>query len=118
MVKEREVKQVIIIRTDLEMGKGKMIAQACHASLEAYKKANSKIKSLWKNYGYKKVVLKVKSLEELMSIYEQIKKTKIPHALIIDAGKTQLEKGTITCLAIGPYFSDEIDKFTGHLKLL
>jgi len=114
----KEVKQVIVIRTDLEMGKGKMISQACHACLEAYKKASPKIKNLWKYFGYKKVILKVKSLEELMEIYEKVKKTKIPHALIIDAGKTQLEKGTITCLAIGPYYSEEIDKFTGNLKLL
>ncbi|MEM5820778.1 MAG: peptidyl-tRNA hydrolase Pth2 [Candidatus Aenigmatarchaeota archaeon] len=114
----KEVKQVIIIRTDLEMGKGKMIAQACHASLEAYKKSPSYIKKLWKDFGYKKIVLKVKSLEELLEIYEKVKATKIPIALIRDAGKTQLEPGTITCLALGPYYSEEIDKFTKNLKLL
>ncbi|MBU5682127.1 MAG: peptidyl-tRNA hydrolase Pth2 [Candidatus Aenigmatarchaeota archaeon] len=114
----KEIKQVIVIRTDLEMGKGKMISQACHASLEAYKLAPPYFKNKWKFFGYKKVVLKVSSLEELLKIYEEAKKEKIPCVLIKDAGKTQLESGTITCVALGPYYSEKIDKITKNLKLL
>lgn len=114
----REVKQVIVIRNDLEMSKGKVIVQACHASLEAYKRAPFYFKFFWKFFGYKKVVLKVNSLNELIKIFEKSKKMRLPCALIIDAGKTQLEKGTITCVAIGPYYSEKIDKITGNLKLL
>lgn len=113
-----EIKQVIVVRKDLDIGKGKLIAQACHASLEAYKLASKKIIKEWEKQGSKKVVLKVKSLDELLQVYEKAKEAKLPVALISDAGKTQLEKGTITCLAIGPYYSEEIDKITGNLKLL
>ncbi|MEM0480598.1 MAG: peptidyl-tRNA hydrolase Pth2 [Candidatus Aenigmatarchaeota archaeon] len=113
-----EIKQVIVIRTDLKMGKGKLVAQACHASLEAYKLAKKEIIEEWEKQGSKKVVLKVSSLEELLKIYENAKKENLPVALIRDAGKTQLEEGTITCLAIGPEYSEKIDKITGNLKLL
>ncbi|MEM0242887.1 MAG: peptidyl-tRNA hydrolase Pth2 [Candidatus Aenigmatarchaeota archaeon] len=114
----REIKQVIVIRNDLEMGKGKMVAQACHASIEAYKKAPLYFKILWKFFGNKKVVLKVNSLDELIEVFKKTKEMKLPYALIRDAGKTQLKEGTITCIAIGPYYSEKIDKVTGNLKLL
>lgn len=114
----KEIKQVIVIRTDIEMSKGKMIAQACHASLEAYKASSSYFKRKWKEFGFKKIVLKVSNLEELLKIYQEAKKMKLPCAIIRDAGKTQLEEGTITCIAIGPHYSEKIDKITGKLKLL
>ena len=45
-------------------------------------------------------------------------KEKLVNALIKDAGKTQVESGTITCLAIGPDEEKKIDKITGNLKIL
>lgn len=117
---EKSIKQVIVMRTDLNMGKGKIAAQASHASLEAYKKTKSKnpeIVNRWEQQGMEKVVLKVNSEKELLEIFENVKK-EIPCALITDAGKTQLESGTKTCLGIGPWDEKIIDKFTGKLKLL
>jgi PTH2 family peptidyl-tRNA hydrolase len=113
-----EIKQVIIIRKDLKMSMGKAIAQACHASIEAYKSSDKKIIKKWEESGSKKVVLKVNSLEELLKIYEEAKKSGLVVSLIRDAGKTELEEGTITCIAIGPDYSEKIDKITGNLKLL
>ena len=42
----------------------------------------------------------------------------LPCALIKDAGRTQIEPGTITALGIGPALESDIDKYTKDLKLL
>ncbi len=111
-------KQVIVIRNDLKLGKGKLAVEVAHGSLEAYKKADSETKAEWESAGSKKVVVKVDGLKQLLEIYEKVKKIKLPCALIKDAGRTQVKPGTITSLAIGPCRSDEIDKITKDLKLL
>ncbi|MGZ7043413.1 MAG: aminoacyl-tRNA hydrolase [Methanobacterium sp.] len=112
------MKQVMVIRTDLKMGKGKMAAQACHASLGAYKKADPKKIRKWELEGGKKVVVKAKDLREFYEIYEIVKSTDIPVYLVQDAGRTELPKGTVTCIGIGPDEDEKIDKVTNELKLL
>jgi PTH2 family peptidyl-tRNA hydrolase len=111
----------IVIRIDLDMSIGKMIAQACHAAVEAnnkIKRCNYKIWKKWKNDGAKKVALKCESLEELEKIEEQAKKQNISFIRIVDAGYTELLPGTITCLSVGPHLSDIVDKITGNLNLI
>lgn len=112
------MKQVMVIRTDLKMGKGKIAAQSCHASLGAYKRADKNIIRKWESEGEKKVVVKVGSLRELYEIYEMVKNTDIPSYLVQDAGRTELPSGTVTCLGIGPDEDEKIDKITDELKLL
>lgn len=112
------MKQVIVMRTDLKMGKGKIAAQACHASLNCYKKANNSDIRKWEIDGQKKVVLKISSEQELLELYSLVKASTLPCSLITDAGHTQIEPATKTCLGIGPGPDEEIDKLTGHLKLL
>jgi len=111
-------KQVIAIRIDLKMSKGKTAAQAAHASLSAMEKVDKKIAAAWKKEGQKKVVLEIKDLAELMSIRKKCDKEKIPNVLVADAGLTELPAGTVTALAIGPEKEEKIDKMTGHLPLL
>ncbi|MBN1214652.1 MAG: peptidyl-tRNA hydrolase [Candidatus Lokiarchaeota archaeon] len=116
-----EIKQIIVIRTDLKMGAGKKCAQACHASISSsnrVRKENTKIWKDWINSGQKKVVLKIQSLEELEDIFGKLKRNNIICSIINDAGLTQLEPGTTTALGIGPDLSNKIDKITGNLKLL
>jgi len=116
----REVKQVIIIRNDLDMGKGKAVAQGAHAAIQSYDRAREDVPRLvsdWKMMGEKKICLKC-NLQEILRVYEQAKKAKLPCSIIKDAGHTQLEPGTITAVAIGPAEEDVIDKITKHLKLL
>jgi len=113
-----EIKQVIVVRSDLRMSRGKLAAQVAHASLEAYKKASFKMISEWSLQGSKKVILKAKNLRHLLSIERSCRKLKLPCALIRDAGKTELKEGTVTCLGIGPAESSKIDKVTGSLPLL
>lgn len=112
------MKQAIVVRTDLKMGKGKIAAQACHACLESYKRADKRKIREWETFGQKKVVLKVSSEQELLELYHIIKQSDLPCSLITDAGHTQIEPSTKTCLCVGPGPDEEIDKLTGHLKLL
>ncbi|NIO21419.1 MAG: peptidyl-tRNA hydrolase [Candidatus Aenigmarchaeota archaeon] len=111
-------KQVIVVRKDLKMDKGKIAAQVAHASLEAYKRADENIRKLWEEEGSKKVVLRAETLKELMALKERVKKKGIPYAVIRDAGRTQLEPGTVTSLGIGPAEEESIDDVTKDLKLL
>ena len=115
-----EFKQIFLVRADLKMGKWKIAAQCCHAAIEAYEKAKSKRPEWveeWKSRGMAKVVLKADSENELLEYYSRLKKD-FPASLIRDAGHTQLEPSTITCIAAGPAPSDLLDKITGKLKLL
>lgn len=97
------------------MSKGKMIAQACHASLNVYKKASSRKISEWESQGSKKIALKHDDLEELLSRAENLD---LPTYLVSDAGMTELEPGTKTALGIGPDEESKINQITGDLKLI
>ena len=112
------MKQAIIVRTDLKMGKGKIASQCAHASLAAFLKANDIDKNLWIREGMKKIILKVKSEKELLDLHKLATKSKLPNELITDRGYTQVEPGTITTLGIGPADEKKIDRVTGKLKLL
>lgn len=114
-------KQIIIVRKDVEMGKGKLAAQVSHASLSSYQKtlkANMDIAKAWEREGQKKVVLKVDGLDELLEQFELAKREGIPCELIRDAGHTQIEPGTVTCVGIGPWEEKKLDELFGKLKLL
>ncbi len=111
-------KQVIVVRKDLKMDKGKIAAQVAHASLEAYKKANVKDVVEWEAEGMKKVVVGVKDIKEFMNVKEEVKEAKIPYSIIRDSGRTQITPGTVTVMGIGPVKEEIIDKITKKLKLL
>ncbi|TDA35373.1 peptidyl-tRNA hydrolase [Candidatus Nezhaarchaeota archaeon WYZ-LMO8] len=116
-----ELKQVIVVRRDLKMSRGKTCAQVAHASvssLEEARKLKPEWVEIWFQQCQKKVVLGVQSVEELRNLEREVKKLGIPCYLVCDAGLTELEPGTITALGIGPAPSSLIDKVTGHLKLL
>ena len=115
-----EYKQMLIVRTDLGMGKGKIAGQCAHASLAAYEKALKKESDWvdsWKEQGQAKIVVKVGSKEELLEWFEKLKKL-FPCALIKDAGRTQIASGEVTCVGVGPAPENELNKFTKDLKLL
>jgi PTH2 family peptidyl-tRNA hydrolase len=133
-----EVKQVIVVRKDLNMRKGKLVAQAAHASMKVIldkmlkmKNELSKVHEWWLRFGYEsplsewlngsftKTVVYVNSEQELLDIYAQAKIEELPCSLIQDSGFTEFHGvPTYTAVAIGPHWSNEIDKITGGLPLL
>lgn len=113
-----EYKQCIIVRDDLKLSKGKLAVQVAHAAVSAYEFADEKVRNVWKDGGQKKVVLRAATLQELFELKESARKHGLPNFLVTDAGLTEVPPGTITVLGIGPADVVELDKLTGHLKLL
>lgn len=126
------VKQVIVVRKDLNMPAGKLAAQVSHASTGAFlrhfnnlggtltpkdKESYSNNVHPWLTHEFTKICLKVNSEAELLEVHKKCLEMNIPSSLIKDAGHTVFDKPTLTCLGIGPFQSDDIDKITGHLKL-
>ncbi|MFH1285220.1 MAG: peptidyl-tRNA hydrolase Pth2 [Candidatus Micrarchaeota archaeon] len=113
------IKQIIVVRDDLKIGKGKLCAHVAHASLAGYKLVKKKKESVveeWEDAGEKKIVVRVKDEKELLELFEQAKK-EVPCALIKDAGLTQIAPGTITCVVLGPWDEKLVDKYSGKLRL-
>lgn len=138
---EKDIKQVIVMRKDLNMRKGKMIAQGSHASMGIFfellrKKYFPADKSIvyemhlppgelgndiatWVEGIFKKVVCGIDSEEGLLKIYEAAKEKGLPCKLIKDAGLTEFGGvPTYTCCAIGPADSVLVDEITSTLSLL
>jgi PTH2 family peptidyl-tRNA hydrolase len=111
------MKQVIVARTDIGMGEGKLAAQVAHASLSAYEDASGKVQRAWKGEGQTKVVLQADSEDQLFALADKAEREGLPHAIVRDAGRTQLESGTVTALAVGPADEDLVDRVTGDLSL-
>ena len=114
------IKQVIVVRTDLEMGKGKIAAQVGHACVlgaENVRKSNPKWFNEWWN-GQEKIVVKVSNPKELEEVKKHAIDLGVPWSEVTDAGHTQIAPGTTTCISLGPAPSELIDKITGNLKLL
>ena len=132
-----EPKQVIAVRKDLKMRKGKLAAQVAHASMAVLLDMMSKEKVIdsterwsllmdeddavcrWLNGPFVKIVVGVDSKDDLMDMYIAASLAGVPNALIQDAGRTEFHGvPTYTAVAIGPAEPEEVDKITGHLKLL
>lgn len=127
-------KQVILVRKDLKMRKGKLAAQVAHASmgviLEMFKNhdivagkdklyCDSGATHEWLNGSFTKICLAVDDLDELTYYRDLADDSAIPNYTITDNGKTCFNnQPTITCCAIGPDWDFEIDSITEHLKLL
>jgi len=111
------VKQTIVARRDLGMGAGKLAAQVAHASLSAVEDASDRARTRWQGEGQTKVVLGVDAERELFELADTADAAGIPYAIIRDAGRTQLEPGTVTALAVGPARDDAVDRVTGDLSL-
>jgi PTH2 family peptidyl-tRNA hydrolase len=116
-----EHKMVLVVRNDLSMGKGKIGAQCGHATLGAYKRAVKRSPAAvasWSRWGQAKICVKVNSEAELLEIEQLANALKLPNYLVADAGRTQIEAGSLTVLAVGPAPVAQINQVTGHLKLL
>jgi len=110
-------KQVILVRQDLQLPKGKLGVQAAHAAVECVLKSDEKVIKAWRNEGMKKILIKVKDEKELYKYIQMAKDSKLITCVITDAGKTVVEPGTVTCGCIGPDKEDKIDSITGKLSI-
>jgi len=111
------MKQAIVARADLGMGEGKLAAQVAHASLMASEDATESARREWNGTGQKKIVLQANGESELFGLAESAEVEDLPHAIVRDAGHTQLDPGTVTALAVGPAVDDRVDAVTGDLQL-
>ena len=132
---ERFAKQVLVVRKDLKMRKGKIAAQCAHASLAVVlhamkRKAGPTITrtleytvdsamGAWLEGRFTKVCVYVESEEALDQIYEAARAADVPTVRITDSGKTEF-KGvpTKTVVAVGPDWTDRVNSITGELPLL
>jgi peptidyl-tRNA hydrolase, PTH2 family len=121
-----EAKQVIVIRRDLKMRRGKEIAQGSHASMEwLIQKVRggpavrfSEAEHAWLNEGTVKVACQVDGEEEFRAIIKQAAEAGVRVHVITDMGRTEFHGvPTVTALAVGPDWADQVDKVTGGLKL-
>ena len=120
-MQEFQFKQVIAVRRDVEMGKGKVAVQVAHAAVSAAEEARKRFTEWWEAWlreGQCKVAVRVDSLEEILQLERRSRELRLPFALITDRGLTQIDPGTTTCLGIGPAPSSLVDTLTGNLSLL
>jgi len=127
-----DIKQVIVIRKDLNMRKGKIAAQVAHAAMKVFfdkmtifPNKTAKIYNLsdemikWMEGAFTKVVVSVNSEEEIYDLAKRATDLDIPHAVIIDNGLTEFHGNkTTTALAIGPAKSEQINQLTAELPLI
>ncbi|EGR28391.1 peptidyl-tRNA hydrolase, putative [Ichthyophthirius multifiliis] len=116
-------KMVFLVRMDLKMGVGKIAAQTGHAVLGAYQQLEQtqeteSLLSGWEESGCPKIVYKVNSKEQLLELEKKATQQGLNSYVVCDAGKTQVEPGSITVCAIGPGKSELIDKIVGGLQEL
>lgn len=109
---------------------GKIAAQCSHATLACYKtllraaqrNGESSPEAIllrqWERRGQAKIAVQVKSQEELLALQEKAHKEGITAEAIVDAGRTQIEAGSMTVLGVGPAPKSKVDLVTGGLKLL
>jgi PTH2 family peptidyl-tRNA hydrolase len=114
----KEFKQVIVVREDLKLSRGKLAVQVAHAAVIGYEKSDKDIREAWKSQGQKKIVLKVPDLKTLMEIKDKADRAGLVTGVVVDAGLTEIPPGTVTAIVIGPDEAKKIDKITGNLPLL
>jgi PTH2 family peptidyl-tRNA hydrolase len=126
------VKQVIVVRKDLKMNKGKIAGQVAHASVGVLTQfmtqtlkgeinfyPTKEIKKWLFDGSFVKIIVGCDSLQELIDLKLESNEKNIVNCLITDNGTTIFGGvPTVTCLAIGPDEESKIDEITGHLKLL
>lgn len=133
---ETDYKQVIVLRKDLQMRKGKMVAQGAHASMAVFTRGPGTrfvagpqglemrvllddSAAAWLTGRFRKICVSADSEAELLSLHQRALDAGLPCALIQDSGITEFGGvPTYTALAIGPGPNERIDPLTGGLKLL
>jgi PTH2 family peptidyl-tRNA hydrolase len=112
------MKQVLVVNSALALPRGKMAAQAAHASIAAFLIAKAANREKWLGVGMPKIVLDGENEAQLNRLLREAHEARVPAYLVRDAGRTLIPEGTVTCLGIAPAPVREVDALTGALKLL
>lgn len=113
------MKQVLVIRRDLGMRKGKMIAQGAHASRYAAAASLATDVGAWERAGQPKIVVSAASFDELNTVLCDARRAGLIAVEVIDEGRTEFAgRRTFTAVGIGPAPDDQIDPITRRLPLL
>lgn len=119
-LRQAPFKMMLVVNTELNMGKGKIAAQCCHAAVGCYKRATKLCPaalSAWERTGCAKIALKCPTTEELEIIAAKALSKDIPFYLVEDAGRTQIAAGSRTVVSLfGP--ASIFEGVTDHLKLM
>jgi PTH2 family peptidyl-tRNA hydrolase len=120
-----QIKQILVVRKDLNMRKGKIAAQCCHASMSFLtrrlptKEPITEVHQKWLDDIFTKICVSVDSEQELLDLFNRAKELNIEAHLVTDNGRTEFHGvPTVTCLALGPDYDTILDPISGHLKLL
>ena len=114
-----EVTLYVIVRNDLKLTKGKLVAQTGHAVHLALRTPdNNTYREAWENGSYAKIALKVDREEALDQLAKALTEAGIPHAVVTDEGRTEIPPNTKTALGIAPRPRSHLQPFVGQLKLL
>ena len=111
---------MIAVRTDLGMGRGKIAAQVGHACVMGAERARGSRPEWYGEWmdGQKKVVVRAGGMADIDGLRRKAAAAGLPWAQVSDAGHTQLEPGTTTCISIGPAPAELVDRVTGGMRLL
>lgn len=114
-------KLVVVVRKDLKLSPGKLAAQVAHAAVDCAlraKETDADTFTKWHREGQKKVVVAAKDARHLHELKVQADEWNVVTSLVTDAGRTELEPGTVTALGVGPGKDSVVDAITGELPLM
>ena len=118
------LKQVFVVNSGLDMGKGKVAVQTAHGEVlymnylaKPYSSGHAEFDVWMKDGVMKKVVLKA-TLEEIISLCHMLDRSSIWYDIVRDLGLTQVIEDSLTCIVTEPIEEEQAQKLFGHLKLL
>lgn len=116
---EGQLKQIIVLRTDLKMRRGKEIAQGAHASMGGMLKfRRNPFMRMWLDGAFAKIAVGIEGEDALLALHQAALEAGLPSYLIQDAGRTEFKgEPTYTAVAVGPGEPERVKELTGHLKL-
>lgn len=129
-----DIRQVLVVRRDLNMRRGKLAAQAAHAAMGAFTRGpGARFEDgsdgcrlvleldaeaeAWLKGRFKKICLCVDNEAQLLELHAKAQAAGLRASLILDAGLTEFKEPTHTVLSIGPHAKAKLDPLTGGLVL-
>ena len=120
-----EVTMYLLVRTDLRMSKGKMCAQAGHAThlviraveLSPDEESKNYLKT-WEEHSYPKIALNIPDEDTLMSVCKSLSEQGVIFTPVVDEGRTEITPNTVTAVGVQPLPRSLTKEILGHLRLL